>query len=234
MPKKAITLISGGLDSCVASFIAKDEGYQLYALSFRYGQRHDKELSCAKKIGKKIGVKDHKIVGIEFNQFSKATLIDSKSDKIQNHELTDIGKEIPSTYVPGRNTIFLSLALAYAESIDADTIFIGVNAVDYSGYPDCRPEYINAYQKMANLATKKGIEGKPIKIETPLLEYKKSDIIDIGLKLNVPFKDTWSCYRGKDKACGRCDSCLLRLKGFMDANAKDPILYEYYPEWYTK
>jgi 7-cyano-7-deazaguanine synthase len=234
MPKKAITLVSGGLDSCVASYIAKDKGYQLFAISFRYGQRHKKELECAKKIGKKLGVKDHKIVDIDFNQFSKTTLIDSKSDKIQNHDITDIGIEIPSTYVPGRNTIFLSLALAYAESIDADTIFIGVNAVDYSGYPDCRLEYINAYQQMANLATKKGIEGKPIKIETPLLLHKKSDIIKIGLKLNIPFNDTWSCYRGKDKACGRCDSCLLRLKGFNDAKAKDPILYEYYPDWYTK
>jgi len=234
MPKKAITLISGGLDSCVASFIAKDKGYQLYAISFRYGQRHEKELECAKKIGKKLGVKEHKIVDIDFNQFSKATLIDSKSDKIQNHDLKDIGKEIPTTYVPGRNTIFLSLALAYAESIDADAIFIGVNAVDYSGYPDCRPEYISAYQQMVNLATKKGIEGQPIKIETPLLHLKKSDIIKSGLKLKAPLEDTWSCYRGKMKACGRCDSCLLRLKGFKDAKTKDPIPYEYYPKWYTK
>jgi len=234
MPKKAITLISGGLDSCVASFIAKEKGYKLYAISFRYGQRHEKELKCAKKISNTLDVKEHIFIDIDFNQYSKATLIDSSSDKIQNHEFVDIGKEIPSTYVPGRNTIFLSLALAYAESIDADAIFIGVNAIDYSGYPDCRPEYINAYQQMANLATKKGIQGKPIKIETPLIKLKKSEIIKIGLKLKAPLEDTWSCYRGKKKACGHCDSCLLRLKGFKEAKAEDPIIYEYYPKWYTK
>ena len=233
MEKKAVCLISGGLDSCVSSFIAKDQGYNLYAISVNYGQHHKKELECAKKITETLGVKDHIVVNIDLNNFCKSSLFNTLSESIKNHNLKDIGTKIPSTYVPARNTIFLSLALAYAESINADSIFIGVNSVDYSGYPDCRPEYISAYQEMANLAIKKGIEGKPIQIKTPLISLTKSEIINIGLKLNVPFKDTWSCYRGTNKACGGCDSCLLRLKGFMESNVKDPLLYERYPEWYS-
>ena len=150
------------------------------------------------------------------------------------YDLENIGKDIPSTYVPARNTVFLSLALAYAETIDADAIFIGINAVDFSGYPDCRPKYIQAYQKMANLATKRGVEGNPIIIETPLLNKTKSEIVKLGLKHNVPFEHTWSCYRGKENACGCCDSCLLRLKGFKDAGIKDPITYDFYPNWYKQ
>ncbi len=233
MVKKAVCLISGGLDSCVTSFIAKEQGYEIYAISFNYGQLHKKEIDSSNKIVQAVGVEDRIILDADFQKFGKPSLFKTSSDSIQDHDLKDIGKEIPSTYVPARNTVFLSLALAYAESIDADAIFIGVNAVDYSGYPDCRPEYIQAYQKMANLATKKGVEGRSIKIEAPLLQLTKSEIIKTGLKLNAPLADTWSCYRGKELACGRCDSCVLRLKGFKDVGAEDPIQYEYYPDWYT-
>lgn len=232
MSKKAIVLISGGLDSCVSSFIAKDKGYELYGISFYYGQRHEKEIECAKKICKTLDVRDHIILDIDFNKFSKTSLLKSSLNNISNHDLDEIGKKIPSTYVSGRNTVFLSLALSYAESIDADFIFLGVNSVDYSGYPDCRPEYIKAFQEMANLALKKAIEGNPIKIETPLINLKKYEIIKIGSRLKTPFADTWSCYRGQKKACGRCDSCLIRLKGFKEAKIKDPLYYDYLPKWY--
>jgi len=233
MVKKAVCLISGGLDSCVTSFIAKEHGYEIYAISFNYGQLHKKEIDSSNKIAQAVRVKDHIMLDVDFQKFGKSSLLKTSSDSIQDHDLKDIGKETPSTYVPARNTVFLSLALAYAESIDADAIFIGANAVDYSGYPDCRPEYIQAYQKMANLATKKGVEGRSIKIEAPLLQLTKSEIIKTGLKLNAPLADTWSCYRGGELACGRCDSCVLRLKGFKDVKVEDPIQYEYYPDWYT-
>ena len=234
MVKKAVCLISGGLDSCVVSFIAKEKGFDIYAFSFQYGQLHKKELSCAKKIAEAVGAKNHIILDVDFNKIAGSSLLDASQDSIDNHDLKDVGRDIPSTYVPARNTVFLSLALAYAETIDADAIFLGTNAVDFSGYPDCRPKYIQAYQKMANLATKRGVEGNPIGIETPLLTQTKSEIVKTGLKLNVPFENTWSCYRGKENACGRCDSCILRLKGFKDAGIKDPISYDFYPAWYKQ
>jgi len=234
MVKKAVCLLSGGLDSCVVSFIAKEKGFDIYALSFQYGQLHKKELSCAKKTAEAVGAKKHIILDVDFNKIAGSSLLDASQDSINNHDLKDVGRDIPSTYVPARNTVFLSLALAYAEAIDADAIFLGTNAVDFSGYPDCRPKYIQAYQKMANFATKRGVEGNPIGIETPLLTQTKSEIVKTGLKLNVPFENTWSCYRGKENACGRCDSCILRLKGFKDAGIKDPISYDFYPAWYKQ
>ena len=232
MVKKAVCLISGGLDSCIASFIAKENGYEIYALSFHYEQRHKKELLCAKRIAKAVGAKNHITLDIDFNTIAGSSLLTASQSGIRDRDLEDIGRGIPSTYVPARNTVFLSLALAYAETIDADAIFLGVNAVDFSGYPDCRPKYIQAYQKMANLATKRGVEGNPISIEAPLLHLTKSEIIKTGLRLQVPFENTWSCYRGKEHACGRCDSCVLRLKGFKDAGIKDPVSYDFYPDWY--
>jgi 7-cyano-7-deazaguanine synthase len=232
MGKKAVCLISGGLDSCVTSYIAKKEGYDIYGLTFFYGQRHDKEIRGAKNIASLIKVKDHIIFDIDLSKFKGSSLLDKSLAPEKNHSLNEIGKKIPSTYVPARNTIFLSISLAYAESIDAEAIFIGATSADYSGYPDCRPDYFKAFQKMANLSTKKGIEGKTIAIKTPLLNLSKSEIIKIGDKLNIPFEKTWSCYIGKNKACGRCDSCLLRLKGFKESGIKDPIEYDYLPDWY--
>ena len=162
MTKKAVVLISGGLDSCTTAFIAKNEGYEIYALSFNYGQRHNKEIECAKKVASEVNAKKHVVFDLDLSQFGGSSLLKSSSETPETNILEDIGKEIPSTYVPARNTVFLSIALAFAETVDADAIFIGTNAVDYSGYPDCRPEYFKAFQKLFNLATKKGVEGKEI------------------------------------------------------------------------
>jgi len=225
MVKKAVCLISGGLDSCVTTFIARNEGYEIYALSFNYGQQHNKEIQCAKQISSFVKAKKHIVFDIDLSMFGGSSLIDKSLEIPKDQDLKDIGKVIPSTYVPARNTVFLSIALAYAEAIDADAIFIGVTATDFSGYPDCRPEFIEAFQKLVNLATKKGVEGKEIKIKTPLLNLSKAEIIKKGLERSVPFEKTWSCYRGDAKACGRCDSCLLRLKGFKEAGIKDPLEY---------
>jgi len=225
MVKNAVCLLSGGLDSCVSTFIAKNEGYDIYALSFNYGQRHKKEIECAKDIISEVKTKDHIVFDLDLHRFGKSSLVDISLKIPKNYNLENIGKNIPSTYVPARNTIFLSIALAYAETVDADAIFIGATSQDYSGYPDCRPEYIKSYQKMADLATKRGIEGNSIIIEAPLLYLTKAEIIKKGLDLQVPFKKTWSCYKGDKKACGRCDSCLLRLKGFKEAGSHDPIEY---------
>ena len=233
MLKKAVCLLSGGIDSAVSSYIAKKNNFEIYALSFSYGQKHDKELRSSKKIAKSLKAKKHIIFPLDLSVFKGSSLYQNSNEVIQeNLDLSDIGKNIPSTYVPARNTVFLSIALSLAESLDADSIFIGVTTTDYSGYPDCRSEYIKAYQIMADLATKKGVEGNSITIETPLINLTKSDIIKKGIELKVPLKYTWSCYQGKDKACGKCDSCLLRLKGFKQAGLKDPIEYDSYPNWY--
>lgn len=232
MKNKAVCLISGGIDSCVTAYLAKNDNYSIYALTIYYGQQHRKEIIRAKKIAQLLKVKDHIILNIDFSKFGGSSLTDESIEIESNRRLNEIGKNIPSTYVPARNTVFLSIALAYAEAINADAIFIGVTSTDYSGYPDCRPEYIQAYQKMAKLATKKEIQGYPIKIITPLLYKSKAEIIKIGLELKIPFEKTWSCYKGGKKACGRCDSCILRLKGFKEAKTKDTIEYDFLPDWY--
>jgi 7-cyano-7-deazaguanine synthase len=226
MTKKAVCLLSGGLDSAVTAFIAKKQGYDIYALSFRYGQRHTKELTCAKKISTAVGAKDHLILSIDLQKIGGSSLLASSLETIPNHPINEIGKTIPTTYVPGRNTIFIAYALAYAETINAEAIFIGVNAVDYSAYPDCRPRYIQIIQQLARVATCQGAEGKPVRIKAPLLHLSKAQIVKKGARLKVPFSKTWSCYRGGTKACGRCDSCQLRLKGFQEAHQKDPVPYK--------
>jgi len=220
--KKAVILLSGGLDSITCLAIAKQEGFECYAMSFRYGQRHTIELDKAAEIAKKMGVKEHIIVDIDLRKFGGSAL----TEDIAVPKKASSPSEIPITYVPARNTIFLSFALGWAEVLKAYNIYIGVNSVDYSGYPDCRPEYIEAYEKMANLATREGVEGRKMKIETPLLSITKGEIIKKGLSLGVDYSLTITCYDPVDgKSCGKCDSCLLRLKGFKDAGIKDPIKY---------
>jgi len=224
--KKAVVLLSGGLDSATTLAIAKSKGFKCFALTFRYGQRHSVELKAAKKIVEHIGVVQHKIIDINPSVFAKSALTD-KSIKVPldrdiNHS------QIPVTYVPARNTIFLSFALAFAESIGAFDIFIGVNATDYSGYPDCRPQYISAFEKMANLATAAAVQKKgTFKIHTPIIKMSKSQIVKTGTRLGVNYALTHSCYNPdkNGKPCGRCDSCQLRLKGFAQAGLKDPLKY---------
>jgi 7-cyano-7-deazaguanine synthase len=225
---KAVILLSGGIDSATTLAIAENMGFDIYALSFRYGQRHAVELEAALRIAKRYNVVRHLIVDIDLRQIGGSALTaDIKVPK--NRDAEEMKKDIPATYVPARNTIFLSYALAWAEVLGAGDIFIGVNVLDYSGYPDCRPEYIAAYEKMANLATKAGVEGKQkLKIHTPLIRMSKSQIIKKGIELGVDYSLTHSCYDPSvsGDACGECDSCLLRLKGFMEAGFKDPVRYK--------
>jgi 7-cyano-7-deazaguanine synthase len=224
--QKAVVLLSGGLDSTTTLAIAKGEGYAPYALTFRYGQRHEVETQAAQKIASYFKVKEHVIADINLRLFGGSALTSDISVP-KDRSLEDMEEEIPVTYVPARNTILLSFALAWAEVLDCSNIFIGVNAVDYSGYPDCRPEYIEAYERMARLATKSGIEGQELKIHTPLINLTKADIIKRGLELGVDYSLTMTCYDPSPmgKACGRCDSCVLRLKGFSEVGIKDPAPY---------
>lgn len=226
MTKKAVILVSGGLDSATTLAIAKEQGYDCYAMSFNYGQRHQVELQSAKAISTEMGAVEHKIVELGLSDIGGSALTDD-SIAVPQHTSDDIEEGIPVTYVPARNTVFLSLALGWAEVLDADAIFIGVNAVDYSGYPDCRPEYIEAFQIMANLATKKGVEGKLIQIKTPLIHLSKAEIIQKGSALGVDYSKTLSCYApdSEGRACGLCDSCHLRQQGFQSAHLPDPTIY---------
>ena len=224
---KAVVLLSGGLDSTTTLAIAKRQGFDLFALTFDYGQRHRVELDRARDIARYFAVVDHQIVKIDLRQFGGSALTDS-IDVPTGRDQEEMTAEIPVTYVPARNTIFLSFCLAYAEVKEASDIFIGVNAVDYSGYPDCRPEFITAFETLANLATKAGVEGKNrMKIHTPLIKLSKVEIIQKGLELGVDFAMTHSCYDPGEKgeSCGVCDSCQLRLKGFQEAGLEDPIEY---------
>ena len=227
MTRKAIVLLSGGLDSTTTLAIAKNVGYDLFAISFDYGQRHKIELERAKTIAGHMEAKEHRIVNIDLRQFGGSALTDNID--VPNHSgEEEMLSSIPVTYVPARNTIFLSYALAYAEVIKCNDIFIGVNAVDYSGYPDCRPEFITAFEILANLATKVGVEGSDkVKIHTPLIHMTKAEIIKKGLGLGVNYGITHSCYDPDEMglACGACDSCLLRLKGFKKVGLEDPLKY---------
>lgn len=223
MNKRAVVLLSGGLDSATVLAIAASQGYECYALSFDYGQRAQTELNAAGALVKSLGAKEHRVFNLDLAQFGGSALTDSSIDVPSDAE-----EGIPVTYVPARNTIFLSLALAWAEVLHADAIFIGVNAVDYSGYPDCRPEFIAAYEQMANLATRNGVTGEPFKIETPLIDLTKAEIIQQGTALGLDYALTVSCYQSDDdgRACGNCDSCHLRAKGFADAGLADPTRYQ--------
>jgi 7-cyano-7-deazaguanine synthase len=228
MSKVAVVLLSGGLDSATTLAIAKAKGYEPYALSFRYGQRHEAELEAAARIVERVGVRKHVVAQIDLRMFGGSALT-SDIAVPKDREIGEMAHGIPITYVPARNTVFLSFALAWAEVLGAADIFIGVNALDYSGYPDCRPEYIAAFESMANLATKCGVEGKSkIKIHTPLIQLTKAEIIRQGLDLGVDYGITSTCYdpSSSGKACGRCDACLLRLKGFAEVGVVDPAPYQ--------
>jgi 7-cyano-7-deazaguanine synthase len=224
--KPAVVLLSGGLDSTTVLAIAGAEGYTPYALSFSYGQRHSIELDAARRVAQAFGVARHVVADIDLRVFGGSALTDDIA--VPHHERAeDLCADIPVTYVPARNTVFLSFALAWAETLNASDVFIGVNALDYSGYPDCRPEYIHAYEQMANLATKAGVEGRQkLKIHTPLIDLTKAQIIERGLALSVDYSITHSCYDPDPagRACGRCDSCLLRRRGFAELGIKDPAL----------
>lgn len=223
--KKAVVLLSGGLDSTTCLALAKSQGYECYALSFDYGQKQRAELNAAKIIAQHFGTAQHKIVNLtDIGTFGGSALTDSDI-RIPDYSNS---QEIPTTYVPARNTIFLSIALGWAEILNAQTIFVGVSAVDYSGYPDCRPEYIAAFQHMANLATRSGINGQVLKIETPLIQLSKAETIQLGLSLGVDYSLSVSCYRADAEglACGSCDSCTFRKKGFNESNTADPTHYK--------
>jgi len=224
--KRAVVLLSGGLDSSTTVAICRDEGYEIYALSFRYGQRHDREIAAAKKIAIALGVREHRIAEIDLRIFGGSALTDM-IDVPKNRAESEVAAGIPITYVPARNTIFLSYALAWAEVLGAPDIFIGVNALDYSGYPDCRPEFITAFENLAKLATKPGVGGQQFRIHAPLVSLSKAEIIRRGTELGVDFSLTHSCYdpTADGRACARCDSCQIRLKGFHEAGLRDPIAY---------
>lgn len=223
--KKAVVLASGGLDSTTVLAMAMAEGYQCYTLSFDYGQRHRAELNAAAKIAKAMRAEDHKVAKLDLSIFGGSALTDLN---IAVPDKQAVAGEIPITYVPARNTVFLSYALAYAEVLGADDIFIGVNSVDYSGYPDCRPDFIQAFEKVANLATKAGVERGQTRIQTPLMAMSKAEIVEQGLALGVDYSLTVSCYQANDngEACGHCESCYLRQQGFSDAKITDPTKYQ--------
>ncbi len=225
MKMKAVVLVSGGLDSTTCLAIAREQNFDLYALTLNYGQRHDHELNSARTIIDFFNIHDHSIIDIDLAQFGGSALTD-QIDVPKKRDLSDMD-EIPVTYVPARNTVFLSLALAWAEVLGSFDIFIGVNALDYSGYPDCRPEYISSFEKTANLATKAGVSGSLFKIHTPLIDMTKSEIIKVGLDLGVDYSLTSSCYDPDQDGnpCGHCDACYLRLKGFKETGITDPLNY---------
>jgi 7-cyano-7-deazaguanine synthase len=223
---KAVVLLSGGLDSSTVLYQAKTDGCECYAISFDYQQRHRRELQSAEAIARCANVKEHQVISFDLRQWGGSALTDDEIDLPEHRSLEEMSQNIPITYVPARNTIFLSFGLSYAEAKGAERVYLGVNALDYSGYPDCRPDYIQAMQEVFRLGTKQGREGQPIRIVTPLINLKKTAIIELGNQLGVPWEQTWSCYAGGDVACGVCDSCRLRLAAFAELGLKDPLPYE--------
>ena len=222
---KGVILLSGGLDSSTVLYQAKVDGCDLFALSFDYGQRHRRELAAADAIARLAGVAEYQVVDFNLQLWGGSALTDTKIDLPRDRSMAEMAENMPITYVPARNTIFLSFALAYAETKGAERVYIGVNALDYSGYPDCRADYIAAMQEVFRLGTKQGREGEPIAIVAPLINLKKTEIIELGNSLGVPWEKTWSCYAGEELACGVCDSCRLRLAAFAELGLEDPLVY---------
>jgi len=226
--KKAVVVLSGGLDSTTCMGIARDAGYELHALTFDYGQRHRREVEQARAVASYYEAREHRIIRMDFLREIGGSALTDPALQVPTDECSG---EVPITYVPARNLIFLSLAAGYAEVIGAERIYIGVSAVDFSGYPDCRPEFIRSMNETVNLATRMGTEGSPLQIETPLLQLSKAETVRWGLRLGVPYHLTTSCYQGEVEACGICDSCRLRIKGFQEAGAPDPIAYAIPIRW---
>jgi 7-cyano-7-deazaguanine synthase len=232
---KAVVLLSGGLDSTTVLYQARMDGFDCYALSFDYQQRHQKELAAARKVAQMAHVSEHRVVAFDLRGWGGSALtdssielpVDSPLETLCDRDSAQMAQEIPVTYVPARNTIFLSFALAYAEAIQASKVYVGVNALDYSGYPDCRPEYIAAMQRVFDLGTKQGLSGQGIQIAAPLVHLHKTEIIQLGNRLGVSWADTWSCYDGGELACGVCDSCRLRLAAFAELGLVDPVTYRH-------
>jgi 7-cyano-7-deazaguanine synthase len=223
---RAVVLLSGGLDSSTCLAVARDEGRETYTLSVDYGQRHRGELARARRVARALGAHDHRVVKVDLSAFGGSALTDPGIAVPKGRSTRRMARDIPVTYVPARNTVMLGLALAYAETVGAEEIFVGVNAIDYSGYPDCRPEFLRAFEKVARVATKAGVSGRPLRIRAPLLRLSKAGIIRLGTRLGVPYRITQSCYDpAGGRACGRCDACVLRRKGFAEAGIPDPTLY---------
>lgn len=219
--KEAVLLLSGGLDSTTVAAILNSQGYSIRALTVDYGQRHIREIEAAKSVASHFKVKEHVVMHVDFSLIGGSALTDMSLSVPEGGT-----SGIPVTYVPARNAVFLSLALAFSEARQCNEIYTGINAIDYSGYPDCRPEFLEAFNRLARLATRAGVEGKPARVIAPLINMRKADIIRAGIAVGAPYGLSWSCYNGREKACGLCDSCLLRLKGFMEAGLEDPIDYE--------
>jgi 7-cyano-7-deazaguanine synthase len=224
MGERVVVLLSGGLDSTTCAYLARAAGHEIHALSFDYGQRLVKELESARRVAEAVQARQHVVMSFNLGTWGGSSLTDHSLTVPTHDRVEDIDGGIPSTYVPGRNTLFLSFALSFAEALDAQAIYIGVNALDYSGYPDCRPEYMNAFRDVARLGTRQGIEGRPVDIRAPLLNWNKAEIIRQGLAVGADYGLTWSCYQGGATPCGVCDSCLLRARGFEEAGAHDPLV----------
>jgi 7-cyano-7-deazaguanine synthase len=225
-PGRAVVLLSGGLDSTTCLAVARAEGLAVHALSVDYGQRHKGELTRARRLARALGAADHRVVKVDLSAFGGSALTEAAIAVPKGRSAREMGGDIPVTYVPARNTVLLALALAHAETVGAEQIFVGVNAIDYSGYPDCRPAFLRAFERLARVATKAGVEGRPLRIRAPLLRLSKAGIVRLGTRLGVPYRLTLSCYDPvRGRACGACDACLLRRKGFADAGVPDPTLY---------
>lgn len=223
--RRAVVLLSGGLDSAVVGTIAKCERYDLFCLTVDYGQRHAKELKHAQKVSEALRAEEHRVIKVPLGELAASALTDDEIDVPKDRSDEEIGADIPDTYVPARNTVLLALALAYAESVEADAVFIGAHSQDYSGYPDCRPEFIEAFQEVAQVATKQAVDGKPPKVFAPLLQWDKVKILETGIDLRAPIKHTWSCYEEGEKQCGRCDACRIRRRAFEAVGMDDPVGY---------